>query len=152
MISLIKDEYVNPDPIPAAIFDVVRSWVADPAVAVNDPVFNFLAGKTPQFDFESEEGHVTREEEGILVRATRYLQKNRDASAVPVLEAVAEAAIALHPSSYLAIQGPPGTGLSHYMPFSSSFSSLSFEEHRVACMSSYFFLCTFPPIFPAFSV
>ena len=110
-LSLLPDEFVNPEPIPGAVKRTVKEWVADPAAAAtSDPIFALLAGTPPLLSFKGGEEDGAARSGGIIDRATQHLARATGGGEVGVLDAAAAAAAALERSSYLAIQGPPGTG------------------------------------------
>lgn len=60
VLSVIEDEFVNPDPIPAATRAVAEGWTAEtagpnalkgPAAAARSALHALLAGATPTFHF-----------------------------------------------------------------------------------------------------
>jgi hypothetical protein len=132
-LTLVPDEFVSADPIPAAVRAACERWASGGWAA--DPLYHFLAGHPPELAFPSEDatrpvnppsGAFEAEGQGVVARAAWHLaadpasdepapaedEKRRAARAasVPAADAAAAAFGALRPWSYLAIQGPPGTG------------------------------------------
>lgn len=90
LITLIPDEYVRPDPIPSAINDVVTQYSEN---KLNDcAILDFMARKAPRI-----KGLVS----GQPIVTSQNPQKR--------LQQIIQAVINLD-SSYLPIQGPPGSG------------------------------------------
>jgi len=54
-LSLLPDEFVSADPIPAAVRSTCEDWVND-CNWVRDPLYHFLAGHSPELSFSSEGG------------------------------------------------------------------------------------------------
>jgi hypothetical protein len=137
-LTLVPDEFVSADPIPAAVRAACERWASGGWAA--DPLYHFLAGHPPELAFPSEDatrpvnppsgGVFGAEGRGVVARAAWHLaaepaaepasddpapaedEKRHAARAasVPAADAAAAAFGALRPWSYLAIQGPPGTG------------------------------------------
>ena len=93
-ITLIPDEYVNPDPIPAAILKIAKSFEQG-QLNENSAILDFLNKRKPRII-----GH----EEGLPI-VQSHDSKQR-------LQEIINAVINLD-NSYLAIQGPPGSGKSY---------------------------------------
>jgi len=94
IITLIPDEYVNPQPIPAAIEALARLYeTGDPKIN-RSAIYDFLTRSKPR---------ITGLTGGAIAPSSDPVSKLKEITA----------AIKNLDSSYLAIQGPPGAGKSH---------------------------------------
>jgi len=90
-LSLLPDEFVSADPIPAAVRSTCEDWVNDGSW-LHDPLYHFLAGHPPELSFSSEEdsdafensngnnengGGVVFGRQDIAVRAAQHLASKR---------------------------------------------------------------------------
>jgi len=98
-ISLVPDEYVRPEPIPAAIDDVVKRYEANELKIGEAAILDFLTRSKPRFITS-----YKKLGEGSKI-APSHEPKER-------LDQIIEAALNLD-NSYLTIQGPPGAGKSY---------------------------------------
>lgn len=101
-MTVIPDEYVNPEPIPKAVHEVAMQWASPTTALDHDPVYNLYARKLPQFVNLSH-----RESEGILTRAASSIGHELDETCLDgkkILDSVVCAAANLAPGSYLPIQ------------------------------------------------
>ena len=89
-ITLVPDEYVRPDPIPEAIFDVVKAYEKN--TLGKCAILDFLGRNIPRI-----RGHAS----GSAIVEGKTPREN--------LQAIVQTITALD-NSYLPIQGPPGSG------------------------------------------
>ena len=113
-MSLIPDEYLNPHPIPDAIFDVVEDMLDD----------DFSASAIVDFLFRSKPRFVGGAREPIV---------NPELTGDKVVEEIVSAVNDLN-GSYLCIQGPPGAGKTYTA--SRVISDLLAKKYRVGISSN----------------
>jgi predicted RecB family nuclease len=94
IVTLIPDEHVNPQPIPAAIEAMARLYETDDPRITRSAIYDFLTRSKPRIH-----GHTG----GAIAPSSDSVIKLEEITA----------AIKNLDSSYLAIQGPPGAGKSH---------------------------------------
>jgi len=99
IISLVPDEYVRPDPIPAAIYDVVKRYESGELKIGETAILDFLTRSKPRFITS-----YKKSGEGSKIAPSNEPKER--------LDQIIEAALNLD-SSYLTIQGPPGAGKSY---------------------------------------
>jgi uncharacterized protein len=93
VISLVPDEYVHPDPIPAAILDVATHYDNDTLGEKSQAIVDFLNRAKPR---------ITNQQAGPIAPGETPSDR---------LPKIIEAAKNLN-NSYITIQGPPGAGKS----------------------------------------
>jgi predicted RecB family nuclease len=93
VVTLIPDEYVNPTPIPAAIFNQAKALID--GELTNSALLDFLYRKAPKI--------IGLEEGSPIASSTDSNER---------LKQIVDAVVHLD-SSYLTIQGPPGAGKSY---------------------------------------
>jgi uncharacterized protein len=94
IISLIPDEYVNPNPIPQAIDQIVKEYASGDLTEGQSAIIDFLTRSKPRII-----GHGGGPIAPSLVPEERLRQ---------IIKAISNL-----DNSYLAIQGPPGSGKSY---------------------------------------
>ena len=94
IISLVPDEYVNPNPLPQAISQIVNEYANGELISEQSAIIDFLTRSKPKI-----KGHI----EGQIAPSRDSKER---------LQQIIHAVSNLE-HSYLAIQGPPGAGKSY---------------------------------------
>lgn len=92
LITLIPDEYINPDPIPQAIYQIVSDYDSDRVG--NCAILDFLRRSKPRIKNHCGGAIAPSHDPNIKLQQTIQAVRNLD-------------------YSYLTIQGPPGAGKTH---------------------------------------